>query len=159
MSVKRQGPGVEKLEKTLKSTRKLSTQVGWFPGAKYQNGTPVAYVAAIQEYGSVHIPPRSFMRTTIADKKNEWRKLAKSGSKALIAGNTTARQVMEGLGMTVVGDIKKKITKIKSPALSPATVETKRRKLAKGKKVGSLTKPLIETGLMVSSLTHTVESS
>ena len=192
---KRQGLGIKILEEALKISG-MKTSVGWFPGAKYQDGTPVAYVAAIQEYGTVFthpggtkyiigeggkavfvkndyqgkvagvtkphqivIPPRSFMRTTITEKKSEWAKLAKSGAKAMVAGNASPRQVMEGLGLAASGDIRKKISEINSPPLKAATVANKKRKLAKGKKVGSLTKPLVESGLMISSLTSTVESS
>lgn len=32
-------------------------KVGWFPSAKYEDGTPVAYVAAIQEYGGTFNHP------------------------------------------------------------------------------------------------------
>lgn len=193
---KRSGPGIRRLQGILKSVNKLNAQVGWFPGAKYQDGTPVAYVAAIQEHGTVFthpggtkyiigedgkavfvkndyqgkiagvtkphqvvIPPRSFMRTTIAEKKGDWAKLAKSGSKAMVAGNASARMVFEGLGLAASGDIRKKITKITSPALSPSTIANRKRKLAKGKKVGALTKPLVEKSLMLSSLTSTVETA
>jgi hypothetical protein len=192
---KRQGPGIKVLEKALKISG-MKTSVGWFPGAKYQDGTPVAYVAAIQEYGTtfthpggtkyiigedgkavfvknsyqgkvagvtkphqIVIPPRSFMRTTIAEKENEWAKLARSGAKAMVAGNASLKMVMEGLGLAASGDIKKKISEINSPALKAGTIENRKRKLAKGKKVGALTKPLVETSLMISSLTSTVETS
>ena len=190
----RQGPGLKSLEKALKISG-MKTSVGWFKGAKYQDGTSVAYVAMVQEYGTtfthpggtkyiigedgkavfvknsyqgkvagvtkphqIVIPPRSFMRTTIAEKENEWAKLAKSGAKAMVAGNASPRQVMEGIGLAASGDIRKKISEISSPALKASTVANKKRKLAKGKKVGSLTKPLVETSLMLSSLTSTVES-
>lgn len=158
---KRQGPGIKSLEKALKNVSGLTTKVGWFKGAKYQDGTPVAYVATIQEYGSPMngIPPRSFMRTTIAEKENEWAKLARSGAKAIIAGNASPKMVMEGLGLAASGDVRKKISEINSPALKAGTIEARKRKLSKGKKVGALTKPLVETGLMVASLTSTVESS
>jgi len=155
----RRGPGIKIIEDALKLAN-MKTSAGWFAGAKYEDGTPVAYVATIQEYGSPKegIPPRSFMRTTIADKKSDWAKLAKSGAKAIVAGNASPRMVMEGLGLAASGDIRKKISEISSPPLKPGTIANKKRKLAKGKKVGSLTKPLVETSLMLSSLTSTVES-
>lgn len=159
VGVTRQGPGIKALKKALEIPR-METSVGWFPGAKYEDGTPVAYVATIQEYGYAEggIPPRSFMRTTIKEKKGEWGKLAKSGAKAMLAGNATPKMVMEGIGIAAAGDIRKKISEIDSPSLMPATVANKKRKLAKGKKVGSLTKPLVESSLMLSSLTSSVES-
>lgn len=193
-SFERQGPGIKTLKKGLEISG-MKTSVGWFPGAKYQDGTPVAYVAAIQEHGTVFthpggtkyiigengkaifvknnyqgkvagvtkphqvtIPPRPFMRTTIAEKKGDWAKLTKSGAKAMFAGNASPKMVMEGLGLAASGDIRKTISKINSPALKAGTIANRKRKLSKGKKVGGLTKPLVETSLMVSSLTSAVES-
>ena len=158
---KRQGPGIKVLEKALENISGMTTSVGWFPGAKYQDGTPVAYVATIQEYGSPMngIPPRSFMRTTIAEKENEWAKLARSGAKAIIAENASPKMVMTGLGLAASGDIRKKITEINSPPLKASTIAARKRKLSKGKEVGGLTKPLVESSLMLTTLTSTVESS
>lgn len=155
----KKGQGIGGIEKALEIFR-METSVGWFPGAKYQDGTPVAYVATIQEHGSPKegIPPRSFMRTTIEEKKSEWAKLSKSGAKAVMVGNASPKQVMEGIGLAAAGDIRKKITEITSPPLTDATVAAKKRKLAAGKEVGSLTKPLVETSLMLTSLNHEVKS-
>ena len=55
-------------------------KVGFFAGSNYEDGTSVAYVAAIQEFGTteaganglVIIPPRPFMRNTIANNKAQW---------------------------------------------------------------------------------------
>ena len=51
-------------------------RVGFLENAKYPDGTPVAMVAAIQDYGApgAGIPPRPFFRNMIADKQREWPK-------------------------------------------------------------------------------------
>ena len=156
--VKREGPGIKQLTVAIEAVNNLSLQVGWFEGAKYPDGTPVAYVATINEYGYPEggIPPRSFMRTTITERKRAWADLAKSGNRAVLAGNTTPRLVLTGLGLAAAADIKKKIVSINSPPLKAATIAARMRKLAKGKKVGLLTKPLIETENMLTTLTHSV---
>lgn len=148
----------EKLKEILE-VGSLESKVGWFEGAKYQDGTPVAYVATIQEFGSVknNTPPRSFMRTTVSEKLGEWADLVKSGAKAIIAGNASAKNVMTGLGLAAEGDVRKKIASIQNPALDPGTIKARQRKLANGKKVGNLDKPLIESALMINSLTSTVD--
>ncbi len=145
--------------KTALETPQYKTSVGWGEGAKYPDGTPVAAIAAQNEFGnaSKRIPPRSFVRTTITEKEEEWRNLALSGARAVVAGNTSVENVMEGLGIASQGDIGKKITQIQEPALSPVTIKARQRKLADGKKVGNLTKPLIETSQMLSTLTYSVE--
>lgn len=148
----------EKLKAAL-SAEKFQTKVGWIDGAKYEDGTPVAYVATIQEFGSAknNIPPRSFMRSTAAERQQDWARLAESGAKAVMAGNASIEDVMSGLGQQAEGDIRKKITQIQTPALEDSTVKSRQRKLANGKKVGNLSKPLVESGLMLASLSSTVE--
>lgn len=136
-------------------------QVGFFPSAKYPDdkATPVAYVAAIHEFGSPArgIPPRPFFRPTIADRKKAWGSAIEYFAKRILAGESTAEQSLDSLGLAVAGDIKKTISKIKTPPLSPKTIKAKRRKLAaQGGDAGNLTKPLVETGLLLASITHEV---
>tara|TARA_R110000851_G_C13077978_1_gene565526 strand:+ start:746 stop:1234 length:489 start_codon:yes stop_codon:yes gene_type:complete len=142
----------------LLSAQKQSSKVGWFESAKYPDGTPVAYVAAIQELGSTknNIPPRSFMRTTISSKSGDWKKLAESGARAVLAGNASPADVIMGLGLAAEGDIRKTIAEMSAPALKESTIKNRLRKMANGKKVGNLNKPLVETGLMIATLTSVV---
>lgn len=76
--VRKPGPGAERIRLLLAGVTNKVGKVGFFPSSKYEDGTPVAYVAIIQEFGSPEqgIPPRSFMRTTIAEKQNEWQGVA-----------------------------------------------------------------------------------
>lgn len=130
-------------------------KVGWLESNTYKDGTQVAYVALIQEMGSPQngIPPRPFFRSTIAEKDKTWKAQFKSGCKAIIAGNETSRTVMEKVVMGATGDIKRKISQIKTPALSVATI---RAREAKG---NTSKKPLIDTGLMLQTLTYDVGQS
>lgn len=148
------------LEKAMKDAERKVARVGWFPSAKYTDGTPVAYVAAIQEYGvpAKNIPSRSFMRTTIAEKQKKWTKTIESGSKAVLRGVATVDEVLEGVAMQAEGDIAKKITQIYTPPLKPATIAARLRRRADKKTIGSLTKPLIDTGIMLNTLSHEVTS-
>lgn len=117
-----QGDGLERLRTGLQSIGKASLGVGFFDTAVYPGGTPVAYVASIQEFGWGPIPPRSFMRTTVAEKRNVWEKNFVSGFKAVLNGTINVNQVYEQIGMRIVGDIKRKISSIQDPALSPLTL-------------------------------------
>ena len=49
----------------------MVAQIGFPSGNNYEDGTPVAYVAAIQEFGApaVNIPARPFMQPTVRQKK------------------------------------------------------------------------------------------
>jgi hypothetical protein len=152
-------PAGKNLQIALKNLQGKVGKVGWFEKSKYEDGTPVAYVATIQEYGypAGNIPPRPFMRTTIAEKQQEWKKIAESGSKAILNGKATVGTVMEAIGLKAAGDIRKKISLITAPPLSPRTIEARRSRRADKKTIGLLTKPLIDTGIMFGTLTNTVE--
>lgn len=134
-----------------------TSKVGWFESAKYEDGTPVAGVAAVHEFGSGNVPPRPFMRPTAKKESAQWGKIAGSGTRAILAGNASPSDVMDGLGLAAEGDIRKTISQIQEPPLAPATIRAKQSKLADKNKVGNLSKPLVETGLMIASLTSVTE--
>lgn len=150
-----------KLPALLKSLDGKVGKVGWFKEQKYndKNGTPVAYVATIQEYGYApkNIPARPFMRPTIAAKQNEWKAIAQQGAEQIVKGNQTVNGVLELLGQKAAGDIKRTITRITEPPLSPKTIAARRAKRSDHNTIGLLTKPLIDTGYMLNSLTNVVE--
>lgn len=154
------GPAADRFKVAMAELAKDKVaKVGWFESAVYENGTPVALVAAVHEFGapSKNIPPRPFFRPTIAREEGAWRDLARRGAKAILNGTTTAQNALEALGGKAAGDVAKTIASITSPPLKPATINAKRRRRADKKTVGGLSKPLVDTGLMISSLTHTVE--
>lgn len=155
-------------------------KVGWFESATYPDGTPVAYVAAIQELGSPanNIPSRSFMRSTALEQDAKWRDVANTVSARVLQGKMTPAQAMEVLTLQAEGDIAHKIATIQAPPLSPITLGARKyrsmgktvtgrtigeiaRKLTEGKLdiSGISTKPLVDSAIMVNTLSHTVESS
>ncbi len=146
-------------DKALTQLDKKELKVGWFDSAKYPDGTSVAYVATIQEFGSPEqsIPARPFMRPTIAEKENAWKQQFKSGAKAVLHGSETAETVFEKIGLGVAGNIRTTITKLQTPPLKPATVQARRNKMADTTTTGNLTKPLVFTKILLNSLTHNVE--
>lgn len=151
------GPGRKKLDNILNGVVNKEGKVGWFESAKYPDGTPVAYVASIQEFGSGSIPPRSFMRSTAAHKRDEWKDNMKKGADAIANGGETMSSVMEKVGLGAAGDIRKTIATLTEPPLKQATINARLSKMADGKTVGNLDKPLVETGHMLNTLTNTVE--
>lgn len=137
-------------------------RIGWFESAKYGGGQPVAGVAAVHEFGSPErkIPPRLGMRATAAEKQGEWRKTAEHISRAAFQGAATAEQVVEAVTMAAEGHVRETIAKVTSPALKESTVAARKRRLAKGSKVGGkggagvagIEKPLVASGLLLDTL-------
>lgn len=146
------------LTRALKGLKGLEGRVGWFPSAKYEDGTFVASVAIQNEFGNAikHIPPRSFMRTTIAEKQELWAEDAKRLSKRVLNGKLTPVQAMDALGQIAAGNIRNKITQIFTPPLAASTIKARLAKMANGKTIGNLYKPLVETKVMLNSLSNEV---
>ena len=118
-----EGGGLERIQTAIKELDKFKLMVGWLESAKYDDGKPVAGIAAVHEFGSPArgIPPRPFMRPTVENSKDDWIKLLESGARAILAGNETANSVMEKLGLLASGDIREAIAK-EQTELSPITI-------------------------------------
>lgn len=147
------------LMQAIKELDGYEAKTGWFESSVYPTGTPVAYVAAIQEYGYAPggIPPRPFMRPTIDHERAKWRALMLSGSKAILAGNETAYSVLNKISALAAGDVAKTIASITSPPLKPATIAARARKRKDRTVTATLSKPLVDTALMINSITNVVE--
>jgi hypothetical protein len=101
-----------------------SLQVGWFESAKYDDGTPVAGIAAQNEFGNpkLSIPPRPFIRPTIDNQSEAWASVAEQGAKALLNGNASITQVLNAIGLKASADIKNSIVNGSFVELSPITI-------------------------------------
>jgi hypothetical protein len=163
---------IEKLINLNKIIEDLSTdkvlKVGWLEKNRYpaeQGGKYIAEVAAQNEYGAPHkhIPARPFLGPAVANNKTTWLKLAEQGAKKAIKGETNILGVLDLIGAKAAGDVAKAIKDVTSPPLSPVTIQARldRLKSKSAKRRGvtaSLEKPLIDTGIMLRSITHAIES-
>ncbi len=146
--------GLKNLKIAIKGVGKQKCFVGWLESAKYSDSASVAMIAKQNEYGNpaLGIPPRPTMRPTVEEKRQEWARLLESGIKALLEGRQTMTNVLKALGMKTTADLKNAIAIYNGLALKDSTVKARMRKKANGKKVGDLTKPLVEEGIMLASL-------
>lgn len=134
----------------------LQCRVGFFETAKYPNGTPVAAVATVHEFGYSPggIPARPFFRPTIAEQSPEWTRQFGRAAKAIANGKIGAADALEQLGALAAGDVRKTISSITAPPLKAATISARRRRYAQSG--GKLDKPLVDTGIMIGAVTHLV---
>lgn len=118
-------------------------QVGLPSGINYEDGTPVAYVATIQEFGDSgnNLPPRPFFTPTIKEKKDAWASSIRKGVAQVQKGNLSADDVLSAVGMVAAADIRDTVNSVTSPKLADSTIAAK-----------GFDKPLIDTGLMVASI-------
>jgi hypothetical protein len=149
------GPGAVNLEKALRDLERLQAEVGWNASSRYEDGTPVAYVATIQEFGSPQqgIESRSFQRTTLDAKQAEYAELMGKGGRAVFAGKLSARKMLDSMGLQVAGDMRKKIADGSFKALADSTIAARARR--RGVSVESVnTDPLRDSNVMVNTLTN-----
>lgn len=172
------GAGAAQLTNLLNGLTDAQCKVGFMDSSKYDDGTPVAYVAVIQEFGAPEksIPPRPFMRPTVARDKQKWADLAERGVKAIERGSTNTRTVLDKIGGVAAGGVKRSIQEVTSPPLSPVTLVLRKWKregrTITGKTVGQAaayanspgadlsgasTKPLVFDGILFGAVTHVVE--
>lgn len=107
---------------------------------------------------TIVIPPRPFMRPTIAREKNNWFKLLEDGAKKVLRGKISAKEVLELVALRAAGDIGETIKAIVSPPLAKGTIAARRRQMANKKLVGSLDKPLVASGILFNSVTGIAEN-
>ena len=147
------------LKKIVKQSQAIQAQVGFFSSAKYEDGTQVAYVASIQEFGNIqkNIPPRPFMRPAKDNNITQWKNIFTKATTNAIKNNNSIKGAFDIIALTAEGDIKKAIKSVTKPALKTATVEARLRGKKQGKKVSlTVAKPLIDSGYMLASVTHEV---
>ncbi|MDE1905345.1 MAG: hypothetical protein KGH75_02690 [Rhodospirillales bacterium] len=164
-----------RLERIPRGFEGKVSQIGIPKGFAYEDGTPVAYVAAIQEFGApeVGIPPRSFFRPAVKAKAGNWSALLRGLVKRVGEGQMTATEALDAVGVVAATDIQTEIAMTYSPALSPVTVLLRKWRKA-GRKItgrtvgeaaaaiaagvdpGSDNKPLNDTGLLIASITSRV---
>lgn len=142
------------IKKVLEELGRKEIKVGFFESAKYPDGTPIAYVAAIQEFGHGPIPPRPFMRPAEQQNAAKWQKGIAAGVKAALNGSITIEHALEQVGMVAAGDVRKAIKAVTAPPLADSTISARQRRL-KGKKAASI-KPLVDSGQMIQAVTSAV---
>jgi hypothetical protein len=143
--------GGTKLEAHLKGLAKKlsnakSVKVGFLEGATYPDGTPVAMVAAIQNFGApaVGIPPRPFFSNMVREKGPNW---GKSLSEILKAQKMDAAKSLALTGKGIEGQLHQSIVDTNAPPLAKATIAAK-----------GFDKPLVDTGHMLNSINSEVEA-
>lgn len=140
-------------------------KVGIPAGKQYPDGTSIAYVGTIHEFGAPEqgIPQRSFLRATRTKKRAEWAKNLADGAKAVSRGNISLDGMLEAVGSVAASDVVQTIADRIPPPLKPATIAARVRRAKKtnpsfGSKgiPATLTQPLNDTGTLIAHITHGV---
>lgn len=164
----------EHLKQNLKD---FEIQAGWFENTKYDANTPVAGVAAVQNYGAhikvtekqrnflhylgIHlksstgeiiIPPRPFMDKAKARLQGEeGRQMLMQEMLRVFEAKQTMEQATNRLSLWAKGIIQEEIAAITDPSLSEATIEI-RNNSYQSKSKNKSTKPLNSNGIMFATV-------
>ncbi len=181
-TVKRvQGSAMQPMKQMIADCAKLEAKVGYFPSAKYPDGTPIAYIAAIMENGapSQSIPARPTMRPTIDAHRTEWKEFFGRGMASVANGRRDTRDVLDAVSGLAAGQVFKTIAALTSPPLSKLTILARKFKknggtITGGKVIGELAaklkenpemdlsgvsaRPLNDSGAMMAHITNIVEN-
>ena len=135
--------------------------IGLIDGATYSSGIPVAYVGYLNEYGG-HNPPRPFLKRTMEERYKVWLNVIAAAIKAQGFSESSVMTGFKRAGIVAVGDVKKTI-KAWSPSdprpNKPATIRRKARRARDGKGLKAINPNtvLIDTGIMMRSITYEVK--
>lgn len=155
VDVKGNGSKLKEKLREIANLDKLNLKVGFFENARYPDGTPVAYVGYLNEYGG-HNPPRPFMKRTAQRRMKSWSKgIARNFNRA---DRNSLKRAFEMAGQVAVGDVKRTIKDWEPGGNSPATVRAKARRARSGKNLMPINPEtvLIDTGKMISSVAYEV---
>ena len=169
----------------MKELDDFEIKAGWFENTRYDADTPVAGIAAVQNYGveinqkvtpkqraflhyaGIHlkettenlhivIPPRPFMDN--AKKRiqgSEGKQIILQELLRVFEGRQTMEQATNRLGLWEQGIIQEEIKKIQTPPLSANTISM-RNKQYKRQSKNSSTKPLNSSGIMFNTVQYEV---
>lgn len=112
------------------------------------SGLTLAELGLLHEFGTKDIPERSWLRGTLAARRSDIAQLKVRVFRRILAGQVGARAGLEEIGLQIVAWIKAGIVAGIAPALATETI------LRKGS-----TKPLIDHGQLINSITFLVEDS
>lgn len=168
--------GGDKLERRLEALaakigKPFKLRVGFLEGATYPDGTPVATVAAINNFGApgAGIPARPFFTKWIDEKSGNW---GEAFANRLKANDWDLQKSLEQMGSGMAGQLRQAIVDMNSPANSPATNLLKQRfpmggyspddvwqafaDVAGGEDEAPAGKPLVWTGVMLNSVDYEI---
>lgn len=108
-------------------------------------GQDIVDRATFNEFGTRHIPERSFIRSTFDENRKDYERQMQADARTLGQGGD-ADLILNRAGLRATADIQKKITELRDPPNAPATIARK----------GS-SNPLIDSSRMRQSVNYEIK--
>lgn len=169
------GDGLERVLAALGSKLESAqiVRAGFLEGNTYEDGTPIAAVAAIQNFGApgAGVPARPFFSNAVENDSEKWAQVANA---ALKATGGDAEKTLALVGETMAASIRNAIVELSEPELSDVTILLRdrfptragmtfadvlqaREDVANGVRGNGSTKPLVWSGEMLNSVASEVK--
>ena len=115
--------------------------------------TTILEYAIYNEFGTIDIPARPFMRNALDSNRNSISRLIKETPNKVFKGELSGKEALMIIGETIRGMIILSIQDAKNWA-TPNSIKTLKMKTSKGKKEN--TKPLIDTGYLITAIRYQI---
>lgn len=138
-------PEGKKYFRELKKMTDMEIQVGFQGDQKYEDGTSIAQVAAINEFGASDIPERPFMRQSFENHEGELQ-AACDAAQRLVSSGGSAEQALQQIGVVAKGLVQDEIV---NGGFAPNAESTIKKKGSE--------QTLIDTGTMRQSVNFVVK--
>lgn len=161
---------------------KHAVRVGVPSAAAESDGTPVAMIAAVHEFGSPSqgIPERPFLRTAMQENAKKYVALNRRNLVEVLNKRMTVEQALGQLGEMAKGHVQKKLGYGPFAPLDPKTIAARQRargsdynsalrrkavaeptteqgKKHRARTGGAIDRPLIDSGQLIQSITWEIE--
>ena len=139
--------GYKQIVASMREAKGSFVDIGLFGGDRNKEGTEIVTYGAANEFGvpSKNIPERSFIRHTVDKGRRSIDNRIEGLAKDIIDRRRSVKDALDVLGEDVRTRIVDRISTIRTPPLSPKTIERKKS-----------SKPLIDTGAMREAIRHKV---
>lgn len=139
-------PEGKSFQKLLKELASKQVRTGFQAGKKEKNGADICDVAAFNEFGTVDIPSRPFIRNSVDNHEEEITSFVQREVAKCIKGQQSAENALKRIGVFQKSLIQKEITEGSFVPNSPSTIRKKKS-----------SKPLIDTGRMRQSVNYEIK--
>lgn len=148
----------DKFINNLTETKKSFVTIGVHSTAEpYPSGESVAEVAITHEFGTRKIPQRSFFRSTLSAKEREIKELIDKFSIAISKESSIVKKYLSKIGFYIMSQIKSTIrTRGENANVDWPELYYIRENLPKEKWPKPHSKPLIDSGRLLKSITYEV---
>ena len=118
--------GAKRIIAEAEKIRGSFVEIGVHEGNKnYPGGASVAEVAFYNEFGTLNIPERSFLRATIDENRKDLERETANLMGDVVIGKITTKKALDKLGFKIQELIKAKILKLNEPPNADSTVSIK----------------------------------